>query len=446
MAQACADQNSTATPVSEATLPTSVKSRHSFLPRIRLADMAGRYSLTAIGPIAVSAAHFAASVLFLHKLEPVEFGLFSFVLVVVPFAQSISSGLLGAPMLSAVGKSEVAAEAERAALRDVNRFYCLAAGIVTAILIWFSGAGAACSLLLGAFGAVMTFRWFSRYHAYYGGKAALSSASDLVYSAVLLLGLALLFATDQLSLPRTSMVLLMSALVSLSPFGSTYLQEQVAAPFSDFRRVFGSMWHDVVRWSLMGVVLSEMTANAHAYLVTAAPGAQAFALLAAGSLMMRPLALVLNALPERERPAMALCLSRNDIPGAFRMINEFRTAATAMWLATVGLSAVILVWFPHLVVRSGFDPRSVEIVVAIWMGIGAARAVRSPETAFLLAAGQFGPLARAGMAGGLVSLGATLVLLVLFGPVISLLGILAGETAMSLRVGGLMRSWRRAHG
>ena len=86
------------------------------LGRSRLVKIAGRYSLTAVGPIAVSGAHFAASLIFLHKLTPAEFGLFSFLLVVVPFALSISSGLLGAPLLSAVGKTDALAGQKRAAI------------------------------------------------------------------------------------------------------------------------------------------------------------------------------------------------------------------------------------------------------------------------------------------------------------------------------------------
>ncbi len=55
-----------------------------------------------------------------------------------------------------------------------------------------------------------------------------------------------------------------------------------------FASVYAPIWKNVTRWSLMGVVLSEMTANAYAYLVTFISGAHAFALLAIGSLMLRP--------------------------------------------------------------------------------------------------------------------------------------------------------------
>ncbi len=418
----------------------------AIMERSRLVRLAGRYSLTAVGPIAVSGAHFAASLIFLHKLTPAEFGLFSFLLVVVPFALSISSGLLGAPLLSAVGKTDAMADKKRAAFREVNRLYCLAAGLATAAMMYFSNAGLTCALLLGLYGAAMTFRWFSRFSAYNSDHPMRAAASDLVYSAVLLCGLTVLVALGHMSLRRTSDVLLASALLGLLPFGWDFLKAELRRPPSGVLSIYGPIWRDMTRWSLLGVVLSEMTANAHAYLVTFISGPHIFAILAVGSLMMRPLSLVLSALPDRERPAIARALVKGDTKAALRIIVEFRVAAAAVWIGTVALSAVILFWFPKLIIREGFDPHAVMTVTAIWTLIAAARAVRAPENAFLIAAGEFHPLARAGLTGSAVSLIGTLVLLLAFGPVESLFGVLAGEVAMTFKVMDLMRKWRRGHG
>jgi hypothetical protein len=427
--------------------PTALKAHgaRAVLGRSKLVRLAGRYSLTAIGPIAVSGAHFAASVIFLHKLTPAEFGMFSFLLVVVPFALSISSGLFGAPLLSAIGKSEVMADAKYGALGQVNRLYCLLAGLVTAGLMYFGGAGQGASLLFGLYGAVMTLRWYGRLCAYNVGDPLRAAFSDIAYSVVLLLGLAALLVAGRLSLETTSVVMFASAALGLLPFGLAFLGSQLRRPMPGFAAIYAPIWKDVTRWSLLGVVSSEMTANAHAYLVTFIAGAHAFALLAVGSLMMRPLLLVLGALPDRERPVIARALAAGDIKGALATINEFRTATGAVWLGTVGLSAVILTWLPGLVIRQGFDAHAVTLGVAVWAVIVAVRAMRAPEQAFLTAAGEFRALARAGLWGSLVSLGGTLVILVLFGPVESLIGILCGEMAMSWRIMRLMAAWRRSH-
>ena len=63
---------------------------------------------------------------------------------------------------------------------------------------------------------------------------------------------------------------------------------------------YGPIWRDLTQWALLGVVTTELSANAHAYLVTLFNGPKSFALIAAGSLFMRPVSLCLTALPDRD--------------------------------------------------------------------------------------------------------------------------------------------------
>src|SRR5665213_1576162 len=62
-----------------------------------LAAAARRYGLSVAGPLAVSGAHFLASLVFLRSLDAAEFGTFSFVLVASAFAMSISGAGLVLP-------------------------------------------------------------------------------------------------------------------------------------------------------------------------------------------------------------------------------------------------------------------------------------------------------------------------------------------------------------
>jgi hypothetical protein len=411
----------------------------------RVFRLAGRYGLTTLGPVAVSGAHFVASLIFLHRLPPADFGLFSFLLVVVPFCLSMSSGLLGAPLVKAIGSSKAVEEVQLGAFRKVNQLFCLGAGLVTATLMWTSHTGLAAALALGGYGAVMSLRWFSRFNAYVDNQAGRAAGSDLVYSAALLAGLFALVAANDLSLLTASLVLLGSALLSVPVFGGAFLRQQILPGSRGSLAIYGPIWRDVTRWSLLGVVLSEMTANAHAYFVTFLSGPKAFALLAIGSLLMRPVFLVLQALPDRERPTIARYLAAGDFSSANRTRIEFRFAAVAMWLATVTLAAAILKWFPQLFVRKGFDGTEIWIVVAAWALIVAARAIRAPEAVFLQAAGEFNALARTGVAASIVSVAVTPILLVLFGPIASLGGILGGELVNTVQIMALMRAWRTAH-
>ena len=74
---------------------------------------------------------------------------------------------------------------------------------------------------------------------------------------------------------------LLSTMAALAPFGLSFLRTQLASLKGNPRR-YWPVFRDLTRWSLMGVALTEVTVNAHAYLVTFISGAGSFALLALG--------------------------------------------------------------------------------------------------------------------------------------------------------------------
>jgi O-antigen/teichoic acid export membrane protein len=229
----------------------------------------------------------------------------------------------------------------------------------------------------------------------------------------------------------------------LLSFGSAHLIEQFDLTCFTAVRGYGPIWVDLARWSALGVALTELTVNAHAYLVTFLCGPAAFAPIAAGALFIRPVQLVLAAIPDRERPIMARQLGSGDHAGARHSVNQFRIAAGAVWLATVIGSATLLLWFPHVVLRTGYDPSQALVVLGFFAAITAARTFRTPESVLLQAAGQFRGLASASLVASLVSLAATFALLLLAGPIFSLAGVLAGELVVTGRVLSLSRSWMR---
>lgn len=416
-----------------------------WLARYRFAGTAARYGLVAIGPISVSAAHFLASVLLFHALPPSEFGLFSFLLIVVPFCMSATGALLGASVSVSVAHWIAVDGPELSTHIKVNLLIALAAGALVFGLMASGGTGLRVALVLGAFAATMTLRWFGRSLAFalqLPGRAALS---DIVYGALLVAGIGTLTLSNSLSLLRASAVLLIACVAALSVFGTPYLRRLFRPGKGGPLSAYSPIWRDLTRWSLLGVVLTELTANAHAYLVTFISGPAAFALLALGSLMMRPVSLILTALPDRERPAMARRLAAGDTAGALRCVKEFRTAAGAIWFGTLLLAVAIMLWFPHLVMKEGYDWTSIVTVLAIWVAIMAARTWRTPEAVLLQAAQQFQPLARVSIHSSIVSIAATLALLLTVGPIWSLAGILLGDLEMNTRIERLARAWKSSH-
>ncbi len=411
-----------------------------------LGRMAFRYGLSASGPVSVSGAHFVASMIFLHILTRAEFGLFAFLLVIVPLCMSASGALLGTSMATAITGSRTLCEDQVGTHLKLNLLFSTFASVAVFGLMYTIHAPLLLAALLGLYGGVMTLRWFGRSYAYLTNKPLRAAGSDIAYSMLLMAGLSVLVALHELSAIHAAEALLASAAFSVLAFGPDFLVRLFWPGKSGSLSAYGRIWQDITRWSLLGVMLTEMTANAHAYLVTLVAGPAAFALLAVGALLMRPVSLVLTALPDMERPVMARAIAAGDRERAFRSVKEFRTAAGAVWLLTLLLAGALLLWFPHLILKQGYDESQAIIVVAIWGAIQAVRTLRTPEAVLLQAAREYRPLAKVGMWSSVASLTATLVLLLTVGPVASLGGVLIGEALMTASIFSLSRKWRLARG
>ena len=138
-------------------------------------------ALSAAGPVAVSAAHFLASLIFLRNLPAHEFGLFSFVMVVVSFGMSLNVSLIVVP----ITRNLVTGEAGAAPDLLPDELAGLRAASPPAV----RGAAGRRRAAAGSRPAgrcsrgVFTFRWFARCFAYVDGRMAAAIRSDLAYSA-----------------------------------------------------------------------------------------------------------------------------------------------------------------------------------------------------------------------------------------------------------------------
>jgi putative peptidoglycan lipid II flippase len=411
----------------------------------RLLGIVSRYALSALGPVCISAAHFLGAVLVLHTLSPIHFGFFSFVMTVVPFCISAAAALVGAPTTIGIRNRGHVDAAELATFQKANLVLSLFAFGVVAGSLLLSGLRAEASLLFGLYGAVMSLRWLGRVYAYATGLPARAAGSDATYGALLVAGLGALYLLDRMTMTYIAVILLIAAAASLAVFDRDYLAKQFAPSSAGQLSDYLPVWRDLTRWSLLGVAATELTINAHAYFVTLFSGPGAFALLALGSLLMRPVSVVLSSLPDMERPAMARAIGAGDPGRAFQTVKEFRTAAAAVLAGTILIAAALLLWFPSIVLKQGYDAGSAAIILAIWVAIMTVRTLRTPEAVFLQAAGEFQPLANIGMKACAVSLILTLALLLAFGPIASLLGIVAGDVVMTAGILARVRRWKRAH-
>jgi O-antigen/teichoic acid export membrane protein len=433
-------------------MPVGAEQAVSFLQgadRLRarpILHTACRYALSVTGPVAVSAAHFIASLIFLRMLQAGEFGQFSFLLIVVPFCLSAAGALLGAPAALTRGKDGVTALAEISTLQKASLAITAAAGIAVAALMYSSHANTGEAILFGLYGAGATLRAFARSLANVHARLLRVAGSDLTYAGLLVAGLLALVALGDLTMFNAAAVLVLATLASYLPFGWSHWRDMIRSASAQSFIHYLPMWRDVTRWSLLGVVLTELTVNAHAYFVTFISGPKAFGLLALGALFMRPASLVLSALPDIDQPLMTRRLAQGDIKGAWRVVNEFRTAAAAVLAGTILLAVALVNYYPELFLKKGYAESDVAIVLVLWIAITALRVWRTPDAVFLQATGNYSALARVGFWSSATALIGTFVLLCLAGPVASLGGVLAGEIAICVALGPLTRSWRRQYG
>jgi len=416
------------------------------LPRWRLTGgalaTAMRYGVSAAGPVAVSGAHFLASLIFLRNLPAHEFGLFSFVMVVVSFGMSLNVSLISVPITRNLVTGETGT---RPICFQINWLVCagFAALLFTALCV--GQAPLIEGAMLGLFGGIFTFRWFARCFAFVDGRMPAAIHSDFIYSVSLMAGLGLLAFTHRVSFTAGSEVLLAAALLALIPFGASFFRTQLVSLGGNPAR-YWPIFRDLTRWSLIGVVLTEITVNAHAYLVTFISGPGSFALLALGMLLFRPASLMQSALPDLERPAMARAIAANDIAAVARVQHHFCWGLGAAWAVNLLACAALLAFFPLLVLKKGYALHDVILVAVLSAVIMAVRAWRTPPAVLLQAAGQFKELASIGTISGAVSVAATLALLLTLGPIASLAGILMGELVILLRVRQMAQDWWKANG
>jgi hypothetical protein len=408
---------------------------------------AGRYALSASGPMATSAVHFLVSLVFMRNMFAAQFGIFSFVMVIVPFCMSMIGAALALPLtrsLDAAGNPDPAMVAT--SLKMNLLISGLAGALVFGALI-FVGASSTVALTMGLYGAVMSCRWFLRCFANARDQVGRAVASDLVYAGGLLAALAFMELMYHVHLATGGSLMLLAALAGLAPFGPKLLLRDHLAALRDGRFAdYGFIFRDLTRWSLMGVLLTEITVNAHAYLVTFLSGPGPFALLALGQLLMRPISLVQGALPDIERPVMTRAIKAGDFSRLMRAVREFRFALLTIWLGTAVLAGVLLLWFPDLLLKHHYATHDVILVTVFTAAIMLVRNFRAPLATLLQAAGEFKPLAQISTVTSVISILATLALLLLFGPMASLGGILLGEVVTLYRCHKLAAAWQTGHG
>ncbi|AMJ62027.1 hypothetical protein AXW83_18525 [Bosea sp. PAMC 26642] len=402
-----------------------------------------RYGMAVVGPVGSAAAQFVLALQMLHALTPASFGAFSFLLVTFQFSLGLWSALFCAPLPIVLTEPDTQRRESMA-----NAFFAmnLLLGTLAFGLFWLIGAAVGlesiAAALFAAYVAFALLRWFARAYAYAMGAPLQTVTSDIVYTVALFaaIGLMMVWRSETVTAPCAA--LLASTVVALLPFGRRFLARQfVHLSWKDAPR-YRDVWTQHARWSLAGVVSTEATGNAHAYIVTLFAGPAAFATLAASALLIRPIGVVMNALSEFERPQMARQLAKGRLDLALRALIVFRAVLVAVWVASAALGTAILILAPHVLFPARYELSYIATGAALWMAVAFVRLLRMPESTLLQAAGVFRPLAWASVVSAFASLPAVTLLLLAKGPLWSIAGVLIGEAVFAVWIWRQTRHWR----
>jgi hypothetical protein len=298
------------------------------------------------------------------------------------------------------------------------------------------------NIFFGGYGTVTLHRWFARAYAYAMGEQWRTVTSDLIYGSVLFCCVITQDIFGATTLTSSCGGMFVAAAFGLLPFGGTYLYQQFLRVSVGDLFKYRQIWRAYSSWSLLGVITTEATANAQAYIVTLFSGPAQFARVAASALLIRPIMVSINALGEYERPQFARHLADKPRNAANGPLRFFRLALIAVWSATALTSAILIVYAPHLMFPTRYKLSDMVTGTILWLLVAAVRALRVPESTLLQAVGQFRPLAQATLISSGVSIFAVTGCLIVGGPILSIVGILLGEGICASAVWYEARRWQ----
>lgn len=415
----------------------------SGLPRI-LPRLLKRYLVPVSGPVSVAASQFLLTLLILRSSAPEQFGQFSLLLVATQLAIALGGALFCAPLASLMA-SEIKHERLASSLQFSNLLFSSAIGLGSALFALLMNLSFPALLGVGGYAMAAQLRSFGRAQAYAEQAAARSAASDLTYAISLLPFGFLAQQSTRWGLESAFLGMLCAtclAMVSLPK----QLFSVPRDPIANLLRVYHfEVWRPHARWSALGVLTTELTANCHVYIVSLASGPASFAPLAASAIFIRPLTVLSNALTEFERAQIADAVRIGDRMRVRNAMYLFRCILWVAWLVTCAGTLSVLYSHPAALFRPGYDLGLISFASALWLIVAAIRNMRMAEGTLLQACGRFDALANASVKACGVSVLAVTFALLIWEPVTSISGLALGEAVYALIIWTFARKVVRSH-
>lgn len=398
-----------------------------------------RFLIAIGGSAGVALSGFILSILLLRTVTPAQFGVYGFIQVVIALGFGISNALFGSPLTVALNRTETPKSGTAESYFKASFLIGLLASLSLVPLALSFGESCEIGAAFSVSAMLMWTRWISRSYANAIHQHRRVAVSDACYTVITLLGAAILFVLNEVSIKHVVSLQSLGAGLGLLALGLKSLIVQLRGIWNGPSAPFRQGFKEQGRHALLGVITTEATANVHSYMVTLMLGPAAFAPLAASVLLFRPVPLVILSLTQLERPRIAQLLRDTQLKAAWRAIRFFRGTVLTFWIFNLAIIYWIATHYLDVVIRGHYDTNVIIQATYFWAAIMGLRCLRGPESALLQANGDFKPLARVTVISCLVTIPLVAALVYLYGAIWSLAGILTGEVLATALTRSLAR-------
>lgn len=403
-----------------------------------------RFGLASMSSAAVSVSHLLIQLVSVRQLEAAEIGTLAFLLVIIQFGYGLSNALVSTPYTIAVNQRRDGEDEGFDFFFPLNLLLATAQGLVCAGIAW-AMAGPWAAAAFGAAGVASLLRWFGRANSYAHHRPGGAALSDMVYAGLVVAGVGIVVAIG----PRIELfgaVLAAAGLIALAPFGAGFVARHRPARLGRAFGAYRPVWKRQSAWTLIGVITTEATSNAHSYIVTALAGPAAFAPIAVGVLFFRPVNVCITALTQLERPRMARAVGQGNERSARGSARAFLAALVVIWAATAMLATAILWGFPQILIKPTLSLQTVMIAVGLCALLSLVQCLQAPISVLTQARGAFRPLAATSVRSCFVGLAAVLALTLTAPAVYTIAGVAFAQLVMMLGIYRLDRRWTAEQG
>jgi O-antigen/teichoic acid export membrane protein len=392
--------------------------------------LAHRYLLSLSGEWLQSGFHFILNLVLIRLLSAYDYGVFAIIFILGGIALTYGNALVSVPATVHIPrlKSAGAVNFQDVVLGSVALAICGGIAVIAAAGLWLTLGSPGEALAGAAFVGLWTLRNHLRATMFARREMATATLADLSYfvSGIVLIGALLLLERGAIQVAEVLAALAVANLLAIAVGLKGQGRRPRVSLRAGVRARYRAIWQEIA-WSLVAVTTWSVQGQAQMFLVAAIVGPAAYAPIAAGIVLFRPLRTAVGALVNVIRPEFATAL-------ADRALHRVKLTIAASFAAvTLGCLAygllVLIAWsfLTEQIFGEKFSDASMPLIVTLaWVGALISLSYHVPLP-LVQAARDFKTVAVATAIGGLAGVVAVVVLLFTASVAWSLAGVAIGE-------------------